>query len=131
MGRRAAIAGLAVLAAAPSGPASAAWDGSPAYRACVKAAGSVDLAMAACAGAEADREDKRLNAAYAARLVKAEQPLKDAVKASQRTWIAYRDATCVAEGAVYDGGTMERLVVPECLARLTAERAKWLKDLEP
>lgn len=125
------IVGLAVLAAAPSSPAFALWTGSTAYGECVKAAGGVDPAVADCAVAEAGRQDKRLNAAYVARLEKADPPLKVAVKASQRAWITYRDTTCAAEGALYDGGTLQRVVEPECRARLTSERADWLTGLEP
>ncbi len=131
--RRQAVTISVVLAIASLGgrALAAEWKGSATFQKCIDAAQGVDQPMAACAVEEGDRQDKRLNAEYAARLATAEEPLKSAVKASQRAWITYRDTTCEAEGAVYDGGTLQRLVQPECVARLTSDRADWLKTLEP
>ena len=130
MSRRAVVI-CAVLAAAGAGGGAraAAWKGSAAFQTCLDAAKGVDMFMQTCAGDERDRQDKRLNTEYAARLAVAPEPLKGDVKEAQRAWIAYRDTTCEAEGAVYDGGTLQRFAQPECVARLTSERADWLKGL--
>ncbi|MGP7794960.1 lysozyme inhibitor LprI family protein [Sphingomonas sp. CLY1604] len=52
-----------------------------------------------------------------------------ATLASQRAWLAFRDAQCVIEGGEYAGGSMQPMVQRQCLARLTRERTAQLKDL--
>ena len=47
--------------------------------------------------------------------------------ASQRAWIAYRDATCAVEGYGFRGGSAEPMERSACAARLTRERTTWLK----
>ncbi|MDH4413199.1 MAG: lysozyme inhibitor LprI family protein [Rhizobium sp.] len=49
--------------------------------------------------------------------------------ASQRAWLAYRDAACDVEGYSVDGGSMQPLVVSSCLADLTTRRTEDLKSL--
>lgn len=46
----------------------------------------------------------------------------------QRTWIAFRDATCAFEERQYDGGTIGQLVYVDCLTTLTAEQTFRLQD---
>ena len=110
--------------------AHAEWTGSAVYRACIKEAGESDASMTECAHDELDREDKRLNASYVTVMKEADVKLKDAIRASQKAWISYRDLTCdvlMADGA----GTLERLMHAECEARMTAERADWLGSIKP
>lgn len=52
-----------------------------------------------------------------------------ATLASQRAWLAFRDAQCVIEGGEYAGGSMQPMVRSQCLARLTRERTAQLKDM--
>lgn len=52
-----------------------------------------------------------------------------ATLASQRGWLAFRDAQCTVEGAEYAGGSMQPMVRAQCLARLTRERTTQLKDM--
>ncbi len=49
--------------------------------------------------------------------------------ASQRSWLAYRDATCDVEGYSVEGGSMQPLIVSSCLAELTTRRTEELKRL--
>jgi uncharacterized protein YecT (DUF1311 family) len=44
--------------------------------------------------------------------------------ASERAWIAYRDAQCSFEGTTMLGGSGEGVIVGGCLYQKTAERAK-------
>ena len=93
--------------------------------------------MAACAGDDFAKEDKILNKVYSAYLKKmqsldadmAATPPDTAVgrlKAAQRAWIAFRDAECPLESVDNMGGSIERILVPACLATLTKERANTL-----
>jgi uncharacterized protein YecT (DUF1311 family) len=52
-----------------------------------------------------------------------------ATLASQRAWLQFRDKQCVIEGGEVAGGSMQPMVRGQCLARLTRERTKQLKDL--
>lgn len=96
----------------------------------------------ACAGADWQRADAAMNAQYRATLAKMKEadahPQPDATTgptyaaallASQRAWLAFRDAECVSEGYRYRGGTMEQLEVLGCKATLTRARTKQLQTL--
>lgn len=48
---------------------------------------------------------------------------------SQRSWLKFRDAQCRIEGYAMRGGSAEPMVVSGCLAGLTRERSKQLKDM--
>ena len=52
-----------------------------------------------------------------------------ATLASQRAWLAFRDAQCAIEGGEYAGGSMQPMVQRQCLARLTRGRTIQLKDM--
>lgn len=105
------------------------------------AAAQTQADMNAQAGAELRRADTALNAqwkqTYA--LMK-ERDAEDgsrgggfgyaaATLASQRAWLQFRDKQCVIEGGEVAGGSMQPMVRGNCLARLTRERTKQLKDL--
>ncbi|MGB8813270.1 MAG: lysozyme inhibitor LprI family protein [Paracoccaceae bacterium] len=94
--------------------------------------------MNSCAAEDLQVQDDNLNAAYAAAksilkdidadLPKAEQGAIEALLAAQRAWITFRDQACTAEGFLYQGGSMQPMVISGCLARITAARAQdlWL-----
>ena len=48
---------------------------------------------------------------------------------SQRSWLKFRDAQCRIEGYAMRGRSAEPMVVSGCLAGLTRERSKQLKDM--
>ena len=95
--------------------------------------------MTICAGLDYKAADAELNQAYKAairsmkemdaglpaRLAGAEKALREA----QRAWIPYRDKACKAHGYMARGGTMESMIVGQCLADLTRKRTQELKDL--
>jgi uncharacterized protein YecT (DUF1311 family) len=96
--------------------------------------------MTLCEQVRQDAADKALNAQYKktrAAMVAADKDLdageKGAEKAllkAQRAWIDYRDGQCEAEGFQARGGTMEPMLVAGCIANLTDQRTKELKQLE-
>ena len=53
----------------------------------------------------------------------------DALLASQRGWLAYRDGQCELYGFQSHGGTMEPMLVSGCKADLTNQRVKELEGI--
>ena len=53
----------------------------------------------------------------------------DALTSAQRAWVKFRDTQCVTEGYFGRGGTIERMLVNMCLARMTRERTVQLRNL--
>ena len=89
------------------------------------------LEMKEQAAARLEKSDKAMNVAYQ-QLIKVlnEEGVKR-LKATQRAWIAYRDAQASFDCHQLAGGTMEGLEELGSLNQLTQERTKRLKeDLE-
>ena len=110
--------------------AHAGWTGSAAYKTCIESAAGSDASMTECTYDELEREDKRLNASYGTLMKAADDKLKEAIRASQKAWISYRDLTCevqMADGA----GTLERTMRAECEVQMTGDRADWLAGIKP
>lgn len=96
-----------------------------------------NMEMKECAGKGYDAADKRLNQVYQeirAKLNKAKDPdSKEILKrltASQRAWVAFRDADCDLAGVSMLGGTGESLEITGCLAGTTQERVKFLEEFK-
>jgi uncharacterized protein YecT (DUF1311 family) len=93
--------------------------------------------MTQCAGIAYRMADEDLNLAYQMTLktfadfAAADPELGEggveAVRQAQRAWIAYRDAACTAEAWSYRGGSMEPMVLANCLERLTRARTEDLR----
>ena len=73
-----------------------------------------------CASNDLKSAEKDLNAFYA-KLEKTNE-----LVASQRAWIAYRDAECAYQAKAFEGGSMAPMVEASCLADLTNQRLKQL-----
>lgn len=52
----------------------------------------------------------------------------DALLASQRAWLAFRDAQCAFHGYQARGGTMEPMLIYGCQAELSRQRTRQLKE---
>ncbi|KRB61875.1 urease-associated protein [Rhizobium sp. Root708] len=95
--------------------------------------------MTACEQDRQETADKALNVQYKitrAALAAVDEDLDDdmrgaeeALVKAQRAWVNFRDAECEAAGFQARGGTMEPMLVAGCIAELTDERTKQLKDL--
>lgn len=91
--------------------------------------------MTACARVDFEKADQELNAIWPKLKTDAEDSDKatdkheyaDALLASQRAWIAFRDAECEWQGFEAHGGSLEPMLVAGCLARLTRDRIKQLQ----
>ncbi len=100
---------------------------------CNEAMAQVELSI--CADREYKAADGALNAAYKQAMATAHQideaaldmgpdyvGAVEALKHAQRAWIGYRDGQCELAGFKARGGTMESLLVLDCLADLTRKR---------
>ena len=93
--------------------------------------------MTICAGIDYDKADKELNRIWPDLKAAAQESDAaagdgktenlDALMASQRAWIAYRDAECIWQGFEAHGGSMEPMLVNACLAEKTTQRIKELQ----
>src|SRR5262245_57414719 len=92
-----------------------------------------------CADKDYAAADKALNAAYQDALAKiakvgGKKPYdskswEEALRTSQRAWIAFRDAECKGLTPMrWSGGTITTLAVLGCMTSLTQARAEMLKE---
>lgn len=93
----------------------------------------VSIEISNCWEAELKRADAELNSTYSAvmsvlRLHPEKKDDAERLRAAQRAWIAYRDKACAAEAGLYIGGSAKGLVASACLAVLTGNRTKALRQ---
>ncbi|MAZ82962.1 MAG: urease [Rhizobiales bacterium] len=102
------------------------------------------MEMTYCAGEDYAKADEVLNALWPEVVAKAKDFDADqgtiyadrgvpssfeALRASQRAWIEYRDRQCEYEGYEYFGGTLQPMVGLQCETRLTEERSAWFRSI--
>jgi uncharacterized protein YecT (DUF1311 family) len=101
------------------------------YERCMNDPGSGTADMVGCIGAEVQRWDRRLNAAYTV-LMKSDEhsaSVKDLLREAQRAWITYRDKACTADGELTAaGGTLGAVSRSQCALQMTAQRAVELEN---
>lgn len=126
-------------------------DGSEAKQQCIGAlsgacmseedGGETTLGMSMCNNAEAEYWDKLLNEEYRETMVWAKASDQDdqeyfpgfanranALRDAQRAWIAFRDAECALDYAVWGAGSMRHIAGTGCIMTLTAERTIQLRQ---
>ncbi len=94
---------------------------------------TANAAMHRCIEAERAQWDARLNAAYQAILAASEFDArgKTELREAQRTWMAFRDKGCEAEGDLFAaGGTAAPLIAADCALAQTARRAADLERIQ-
>jgi uncharacterized protein YecT (DUF1311 family) len=89
---------------------------------------SVQTEMNQCFAARARRADAALNVSWRKLMAKA-GTAKPAYLSAQRLWIQFRDAECVAEAKLSEGGTLHPTEVSACYADLTEARTKTIDQL--
>jgi uncharacterized protein YecT (DUF1311 family) len=97
------------------------------YSKCIEKSGGTDPGMLDCMGAEAERQDKRLNDVYRKLMNELKPERKKELQEAQRLWIKYTQENC----NFYldpDGGTAARLAASECPVLAKAARAKELEN---
>ncbi len=99
---------------------------------CTNAGNLPQQGMNFCAAQDFEKADAALNAAWS--LIR-----KDAIKASdgadpllagQRAWLEYRDHQCEAESLIFEGGSLQPLIISSCRARMTRDRTEELLLME-
>lgn len=130
------ITAAAVVLQLSVAPASADEAGKPKVD-CNNASTQMDLNI--CADEDYQAADKALNEQYnRARkaMIAADassgangKGAEKALLAAQRAWLGYRDAECKVEGFLYEGGSMQPMIISGCMADLTRDRTKRLKAL--
>ncbi|EAR49870.1 hypothetical protein OG2516_14356 [Oceanicola granulosus HTCC2516] len=102
---------LALLAAAPASAQNC------------DSAEQTQLEMNNCAAAFYADADADLNAVWPEAMAAARAAgAGDELLAAQRAWLAFRDAACTAEAAIFAGGSIAPMVHADCLTRLTQTR---------
>lgn len=94
------------------------------------------LGMSMCMHAETDAWDILLNGAYQQALATAKKMdaneaahfrgfavRAEKLRVAQRAWIAFRDAQCAFDYAVWGSGSMRNIAGASCFLQMTAERA--------
>ena len=87
------------------------------------------LEMATCQEQQAKEADQALNTLYAAVMKKLNSKERVQLKAAQKAWIAYREADCEAQTALYKGGSIAPLIKAACLTKATQDRTKDIKRI--
>ncbi|MCA8037102.1 MULTISPECIES: lysozyme inhibitor LprI family protein [Burkholderia cepacia complex] len=88
----------------------------------------IKSATADCLAEEAKRQDAKLNATYKQAMKSLPAARQKKLVVAQRAWITFRDANC-AIFADSDGDALAEGEVASCVADLTAERAKGLREI--
>jgi len=99
----------------------------------------VQMEMNYCAEQDYKAADAVLNTAYKKAMASMKETdsylsddmkgAADALLAAQRAWIPYRDKACASAGYIVRGGSMEPMIIYQCMARITKERTAELNDL--
>jgi len=85
--------------------------------------------MSQCAGADLDRETKRINEIYNKYRAKLNISQKEQFKQVQLAWIKFKDLACQYEASGVEGGSAYSMVVAGCLIQKTQQRNKELELL--
>ena len=90
---------------------------------------STQTEMNTCTAQQYQAADETLNQTYQAAIKRAEAPQRELLKKAQQAWIALRDADCAFIGSGTEGGSVQPMIVNQCLADKTNEREAWLATL--
>ena len=83
--------------------------------------------MVECLKARTAQWDNRMTIAYQQALKESVPQQHDQLRAAQRLWIQYRDASCLYYGL--GEGTIARIDAGECMRNMTQARAKELENV--
>lgn len=84
--------------------------------------------MNLCATEQYQAADAEMNRAYTRLRAAIDAEERAALLEAQRAWLRFRDAHCAFEAAGFRGGSMQPMVEANCLALVTRDRTKQLKD---
>jgi uncharacterized protein YecT (DUF1311 family) len=113
-----------IAAAAHNGAAAVAWAGDEGEP--EKNCDGSTYEIVECLKAKTAEWDKRLNVAYKQALEDAQPKQREQLRAAQRLWVQYRDASCLYYGL--GEGTIARIEAGYCMKDLTQARAQELES---
>ena len=90
---------------------------------------STQAEMNSCTAQQYQAADKTLNQTYQSAIKRADAPQRELLKKAQQAWIALRDADCAFIGSGTEGGSIQPMIVNQCLADKTNEREAYLATL--
>lgn len=94
---------------------------------CASASTQTDLNT--CTAQQYQTADKKLNQTYQAAMKRAAAPQRELLKKAQQAWIALRDADCAFAGSGSEGGSVQPMIINQCMTEKTAEREAYLASL--
>ncbi|WP_267427532.1 lysozyme inhibitor LprI family protein [Methylobacterium sp. GC_Met_2] len=89
--------------------------------------GSTQADLNECAAADYGTADQALNTVYGQLMKKIGPKAKDGLRAAQKAWLPFRDATCALETMGLEGGSAYSMEYDGCRKGLTDQRIKVLK----
>ena len=90
---------------------------------------TTQLELNTCSAQQYQAADKKLNQTYQAAIKRAAAPQRDLLKKAQQAWIALRDADCNFIGSGTEGGSVQPMIMSQCLTEKTVEREAFLASL--
>jgi uncharacterized protein YecT (DUF1311 family) len=88
------------------------------------------LALNQCASDEFKEADRRLTSTYGKLLAAIpDSGRQSMLRSAQAAWMAFRDKQCGFEASAYEGGSMQPMQHAACLAVITRDRDKQLREL--
>lgn len=96
---------------------------------CIEHSDGTNTAWAVCGGAEVERQEQRLNAAWAKASAQLDPKSRADLLVEQRAWVSFKDKSCLYFANGQWGRQGQVLEFPACRAAIVAERAQYLESL--
>lgn len=94
---------------------------------CANAGNQAELNQ--CTAAQYQAADSKLNQTYQEALKRAAGKQQEQLKKAQLAWIALRDADCTFLSSGAEGGSVQPMLINQCMADKTVERESFLASL--
>ncbi|EPL7510778.1 lysozyme inhibitor LprI family protein [Klebsiella aerogenes] len=85
--------------------------------------------MNQCAAAQYQAADKKLNETWQRALKRASGQQQELLKKAQQAWISLRDADCAFLASGAEGGSMQPMLISQCMTDKSVEREAFLASL--
>ena len=85
--------------------------------------------MNQCAAAQYQAADKKLNETWEQALKRASGKPLELLKKAQQAWISLRDADCAFLASGAEGGSMQPMLISQCMTDKSVEREAFLASL--
>lgn len=85
--------------------------------------------MNQCAAAQYQAADKKLNETWEQALKRASGQQQELLKKAQQAWISLRDADCAFLASGAEGGSMQPMLISQCMTDKSVEREAFLASL--